>query len=420
MAAKKQAKTRDDTIIQTDVAVIGGGPAGCCLAALLAANGVAAICIDREDPAKAAPSDFDGRTMAVSFGSRRVIEAAGAWDGMAKAASPIRDIDILDGGGPTLLTFLSDDVERDAFGWVIENRVLRTSLYAALAAQKNVTHLAPAGVRGFSHAEGRVTVHLEDGREVRAKLVAGADGKHSFTREQMGIGTRGWDYGQKAIVCVVTHANPHNHTAIEDFRSEGPLAILPLLDDAEGRHRSTVVWTEEAHAKNSAVNWDEETFNAALRERFPAFYGDVKLAGPRFSYPLALSHAHSYIGTRMVLVADAAHAIHPIAGQGLNLGLRDVAELAELVIKAKRSGQDIGGGDLLKKYESARRPDNMAMAAATDMLNKLFSNRSGPLRHARKAGLRLVQKFPAARQFLMKNAMGASGLLPILIRTGKF
>ncbi len=419
MTAGKRAKT-DNTAIRTDVAIIGGGPAGCCLDALLAANGVQAICIDREDPAKAAPSNFDGRTMAVSFGSRRVIEAAGAWDGMAKTASPIRDIDILDGGGPTLLTFLSDDVKQDAFGWVIENRVLRTSLYAALAVQKNAMHLAPVGVRGFSPSDDFITVHLEDGRDVEAKLVVGADGKHSFTREQMGIGTRGWDYGQKALVCIVTHTNPHNHMAIEDFRSEGPLAILPLLDDADGNHRSTIVWTEEAHTKNSAVNWDEDTFNAALRERFPSFYGDVKLAGPRFSYPLTLSHAHSYIGPRMALVADAAHAIHPIAGQGLNLGLRDVAELAELIIKARRSGQDIGSDELLKKYEGARRPDNMAMAAATDMLNKLFSNRSGPLRHARKAGLKLVQKFPAARQFLMKNAMGASGLLPTLIRTGKF
>ncbi|PZO88804.1 MAG: ubiquinone biosynthesis protein [Micavibrio aeruginosavorus] len=415
MVAEKRINT-----IETDVAIIGGGPAGCCLAALLAANGVNAICIDREDPAKAAPSNFDGRTMAVSFGSRRVIEAADAWDHMEKSASPIRDIDILDGGGPTLLTFLSDDVEQDAFGWVIENRILRTSLYAALAAKKNVTHLAPAGVQGFSHADDYVTVHLEDGRDVRAKLVVGADGKHSFTREQMGIGTRGWDYGQKALVCIVSHTNPHNQMAIEDFRSEGPLAILPLLDDANGNHRSTIVWTEEAHTKNSAAQWDEDTFNAALRERFPASYGDVKLAGPRFSYPLTLSHAHSYIGRRMVLVADAAHAIHPIAGQGLNLGLRDVAELAELVIGAQRSGQDIGSNELLSKYQSARRPDNMAMAAATDMLNRLFSNRSGPLRHARKAGLRLVQKFPAARQFLMKNAMGASGLLPTLIRTGKF
>lgn len=413
MAAQKTAK------IRADVVVIGGGHAGCTLTALLAANGITAICIDQDNPAATLHQGFDGRTTAISFGSQRVIEAAGAWKSLTAEACPIEDIKIMDSGSPTLLEFLVSDVEGPAFGWIVENRKLRQSLYERLSELGKATHIAPARVVDFLRDEDGVDVHLEDGRIVRGSLIVGADGKKSFTREWMGIGTRGWNYRQRAIACIVGHEKPHGNIAIEDFRGEGPFAALPMMDDEDDQHRSSIVWTEHGPEKSSALHWDEDTFNAALSERFPAFYGKVKLIGKRFSFPLGLTHAHSYISPRMALVADAAHAIHPIAGQGLNMGVRDIAELAELLVAAKNRNEDLGSDMLLQSYQRARRFDNMAMAAATDSLNRLFSNNVGPIRIARKIGLRAVQKIPAARRFFMKQAMGASGLLPKLIRDGK-
>ncbi|PZQ49138.1 MAG: ubiquinone biosynthesis protein [Micavibrio aeruginosavorus] len=404
----------------TDVAIIGGGFAGCTLAALLGANGLDVACIDRDDPKATLHKGFDGRTTAISFGSQRVIGAAGAWDAVKNNACPIKDIKISDNASPTLLEFLVEDVHESAFGWIVENRHLRASLYARLAQIPNVRHIAPKGVLSFTVEPDHTVVHLDDGTEIRARLIVGADGRNSFTREQMGIGTRGWSYRQRGLVCVATHENPHNNVAIEDFRGEGPFAILPMNDDENGRHRSSIVWTEHCAEKDSAVHWDEQSFTVALNERFPAFYGKVAVSGKRFSYPLTLIHAHSYIAPRCALVADAAHGIHPIAGQGLNMGLRDIAALAELLINAKKSGADIGSDELLQNYQRSRRFDNMAMAAATDALNRLFSNDFLPLRALRKIGLLAVQRLAPARRLFMKQAMGSSGHLPALIRNGKF
>lgn len=402
-----------------DVVIVGGGHSGCTTAGLLAANGVSAICIDQDDPAKTLTADFDGRTTAISFGSKRVIEAAGGWQSLDHEACPIRDIKIMESGSPTLLEFLVEDVGEEAFGWIVENRGLRRSLYERLRELKNVTHVAPARVGDFTRDEEGVTAHLADGRKARGQLVIGADGRGSFTREWMGIGLRRWSYNQRAVVCIATHEKPHNNTAIEDFRSAGPFAILPMMDDEEGNHRSSVVWTEHGHERDSAQYWDDDTFNTALNERFPSFYGRVSLSGKRFAYPLGLQHAHDYIGPRMALVADAAHGIHPIAGQGLNIGLRDIADLAERLVQAKKRGQDLGDAAILQDYQRARRFDNMAMAGATDTLNRLFSNNLSSVRFLRKAGLRAVQRIPGARKFFMRYAMGASGLLPTLVKTGK-
>lgn len=405
---------------EADVAIVGGGHAGCTLAALLAAGGISTLCIDQDAPSKTLEESFDGRTTAISFGSRHVIQAAGAWEDLKDDACPIRNIHIMDSGSPTLLQFLVDDVGEEAFGWIVENRRLRQSLYKALRSQKLVTHIAPARASDFERDARGVTVMLEDGRTARAALVIGADGRNSFTRDWMGIETRGWSYRQRALICTVLHTNPHDHLAVEDFRSEGPFAILPMQDDADGHHRSAVVWTEHGKEQDSALHWPEAIFTAALNERFPDSYGKVTLSGQRFAYPLGLKHAHSYIAERMALVADAAHGIHPIAGQGLNLGLRDIAALVELLINAKHKGNDLGDGALLRAYEQMRRTDNMMMAGATDTLNKLFSNDLTSVRVLRKIGLRAVQRFAPARRFFMKQAMGASGLLPELVRSGRF
>lgn len=402
-----------------DVIVVGGGHAGCTLACLLAAHNIRVACIDQDDPAHTLQQNFDGRTMAVSLGSRRVIDAAGVWDLLDGDTCPILDIEITDTGAPTLLRFLAQDAQAEAFGWIVENRRLRAALYQKISSLKNARHIAPARVQDFDVRENDVQVVLHDGRKLTAALVIGADGRKSFTREWMGIATRGWSYRQRGIACIVNHDNPHGNVAVEDFRSEGPFAILPMADDTNGRHRSSIVWTEHCKENDSCLYWDEKTFNTALAERFPLSYGNVRLAGKKFSYPLSLAHAQKYIGPRMALVADAAHGIHPIAGQGLNLGLRDIAVLAELLTAAKKSGEDCGSERLLRDYERARRFDNMAMAAATDALNKLFSNDLAALRLIRKLGLRAIQKIPVAQRFLMKQAMGVSGRMPTLVRTGK-
>jgi 2-octaprenyl-6-methoxyphenol hydroxylase len=398
-----------------DVIIVGGGPAGLTLTALLAANGIRAACIDRETPAAQADAAFDGRTIAVSYGSRKVFRAAGIWDALEGAACPIETIEITDGDSPVLLAFDKSEAGGRIFGWIAEIRDIRAALFGRVAKLENATHIAPAQVKDFRVDADSATAILADGRAFSAPLLIGADGRNSFTREWMGIGTRGWAYRQRAIVCTVRHENPHDHIAIENFRPEGPFAILPMTDEGGG-HRSSIVWTEHGAGAQSFMDAPQDVFDAALQARFPARYGKVAQLGKRYSYPLGLIHAHQYIGPRMALVAEAGHGIHPIAGQGLNMGLRDVAEIAGLILAAHARGEDIGGDALLQRYQRARRFDNMAMGGTTDLLNRLFSNDSAPVRAARRAGLRAVAKLPFARRFFMEQAMGTSGLLPALIR----
>jgi 2-octaprenyl-6-methoxyphenol hydroxylase len=392
-----------------DVVIVGGGPSGCALACLLGKQGIKTACIDQENPALPVTDAHDGRTTAVSYGSSDILKNAGVWDRIESQGCPIEDIHIMDSGSPALLTFLVKDVGEEAFGWIFENRILRGALFETMKRLPAITHLAPAHVVDYDLHEDHVCIILKDHPPITAKLVVGCDGRQSFTREWMGIGTRGWSYDQYAIVCTVRHENPHGHIAVEDFRPEGPFAILPMQDDSHG-HRSSIVWTNHGHARPTPMDWNDETFNAALNVRFPAFYGRVERLGKRFSYPLGLIHAHRYTGPRMALVGDAAHGIHPIAGQGLNMGLRDVAALADLLGNEKNNKGDFGSESALKHYESARRLDTLAMVAATDQLNALFSNRNPLLRPIRMAGLRLVQKIAPARQFFMKQAMGLSPL----------
>jgi 2-octaprenyl-6-methoxyphenol hydroxylase len=389
-----------------DVLIIGGGPAGLTLACLLAHGGMTVACIDREDPARQATAAFDGRTVAISMGSRAVLAQAGLWDALAPHGCPIETIDILDGDTPTLLQFKCADAGAEAFGWIIENRLLRRALFNGAAADKNIAHIAPAAVTALDRDDDGVTARLADGRTVRGRLLVGADGRQSYVRGWMGLGARQWSYKQRAVICTVEHENPHNHFAIENFRPEGPFAVLPMTDGENGAHRSSVVWTEHGPENKSAMTLSPDVFNAALTARFPAFYGRVKQIGGRAAYPLGLSHAHDYVTTRAALIGDAAHGIHPIAGQGLNLGFRDIACLAELLAGAS----DPGDAGLLAEYQRRRRPDNMAMAGTTDMLNRLFSNGIAPVRAARRIGLRIVDRTAPVKKFFMKQAMGLSPL----------
>ena len=414
---KASPKSRELTP-DTDVIVVGGGLAGLTLAALLGAQGVEVICIDREAAPTTTKVGFDLRTTAISYGSHLVMKKAGVWDLLGDHPCPIKDIRILDGGSPMLLNFLSEDLDGEPFGWIVNNLDLRLALHKRVQSLKNVRHMVPALVSDFIVEDEVAGVVLADGTELRAPVVIGADGKHSAVRKFLNAPLHGWMYDQTAIVCVVGHENPHNNMAIEHFRSEGPFAVLPMSDDAQGGHRSSLVWSVEGHGV-SPLTYDDATFNAALAARFPAEYGKVWVIGQRAGWPLGLQHVHSYTGHRMALVAEAAHAMHPIAGQGLNMGLRDIIEISDLFVAAKEQGEDLGSASLLKSYQQRRHFDNMAMMAATDGLTKLFSNRIPLLSSLRKLGVSLVQACPPARRFFMKQAMGTMGLVPDLMKTAR-
>lgn len=389
-----------------DVVIVGGGLSGMTMACLLGARGLKVVCIDALDPARA-PQDL--RTTVVSYGSRQVLARAGIWKKINETGQ-IDDIQILDGSSPVLLQFLSKEAQDKAFGWNCDNHDMKLAMMARMAELKSITHIAPAQVENFEVCDERATVILKSGDRYTAKLIIGADGRGSLTRnwmsEQYGLRTRGWSYGQAAVICCVSHEHPHHNIAVEHFMPQGPFAILPMADDKNGTHRSSVVFTEHGPEKKSWMSLSDEAFETALSARFPASYGKVKMISRRARYPLNLIHAAEYIGPRMVLVADAAHGIHPIAGQGLNLGFRDLDTLDELIGEAIEQGNDIGSSELLTRYQQIRRPDNMAMIAITDALVRLFSNDLAPVKFLRRAGLKLVSKLPPAKGFFMRQAMG--------------
>lgn len=388
-----------------DVIIVGGGLSGLTLACLLGKAGIKTACIDQADPNAPSP---DLRTTAISYGSSQILTRAGIWDKMLKIANPIEDIQILDGDSPLLLNFLSSEVQDRAFGWIVENADLRKILAKAVKASKTVTHIAPMKVADYEVTDETASVVLENGETLSATLILGADGRQSGTRKFMDVPTRQWSYNQRAVICCVSHENPHNNIAVEHFWPEGPFAVLPMADKKK-QHRSSVVFTEHGPQKHSLMHFTDEEFETALNARFPENYGTVKMVSKRAAYPLNLIHAASYIAPRMALIADAAHGIHPIAGQGLNLGFRDVDKMAELLTEAHKDGKDLGSPDLLETYQRARRFDNMSMVAVTDGLVRLFSNNLPPVRFLRRTGLKLVSKLRPAKQFFMKQAMGYRG-----------
>jgi 2-octaprenyl-6-methoxyphenol hydroxylase len=388
-----------------DAAIIGGGPSGLTLSCLLGQQDLRVICLDQTAPDKSATTASDLRTTAISYGSRKILEQAGIWE-LIKESCPIDEIRILDGRSPLLLNFASEEAGGKSFGWIVENTYLHHALMQRISALETAHYEAPVRATDFQVKDDHAACILEDGSEIKARLLIGADGRGSFMRGWMGVDTREWSYRQRAIVCTVVHEHPHHLAAVEHFWPSGPFAILPMSDDQDGRHRSSVVFTEHGPRSRSLMTLTDSTFEAALAERFPESYGDIKLISKRAAYPLGLIHATRYTAPRMALIADAAHGIHPIAGQGLNLGFRDVAALSELVGQAFEAGSDIGGEDILERYERMRRIDNMSMIAFTDGLNKLFGNNIPPVRFLRRAGLRAVAHFPPAKRFFMKRAMG--------------
>ncbi|MGP1394824.1 MAG: UbiH/UbiF/VisC/COQ6 family ubiquinone biosynthesis hydroxylase [Inquilinaceae bacterium] len=417
-SSSSPSKTRAPSppALRTQVLIVGGGMAGLTLAAGLGGAGIDTIIVDKESAAARTAAGFDGRTTAIAHGSRQVMEGTGVWPHIAAHGEPILDIRIADGTAPVFLHYDHREVGDDPFGAIFENARLRQGQFDRLDTLEPVTHLAPALVVALDRSAAGVAATLDTGQTIRADLVVGADGRGSFVRRDAGIATMQWRYNQTAIVCVIAHDEPHHGLAVEHFMTGGPFAVLPMRDTDDGVHRSSIVWSERRDLAAAYLRLGDAAFDAELQRRVGDHRGAVRALGQRFSYPLGVLHADRYVGPRMALIGEAAHAIHPIAGQGLNMGLRDVAALAELTADAARLGLDVGDPALLTRYERWRRRDNIALLAVTDGLNRLFSNAIPPVRLARDFGLAAVGRLPPVKRFFMRHAMGVVGPVPRLIR----
>lgn len=404
------------TDIRADVAILGGGLVGAALAAGLASCGLATVLIDQESPVEQRMIEHDGRGSAVALGSRLILEGLGVWPYLVDAAGPIRDIRVTDGPSRLFMHYDHRDVGDQPVGYIIENLDLRRGLHKRLAELTGpLTWLAPATAEAIEVTAGAAHIRLTDGRRVSASLLVGADGRGSQVRKAAGIGLTRVPYGQTGIVCSVRHEPDHQCVAHERFLASGPFALLPLID----RQRSSVVWTERDRLVPAMMALDDVAFSREMTLRFGPTMGDLTLDSRRWAYPLSAQLAHRMAAPRLVLIGDAAHGVHPISGQGVNLGWRDVAALAEMLVDAHRLGQDLGDVTRLRDFEAWRRPDILAMLAATDGLNRLFSNDIGPIRLARDIGLAVVDKLPMVKKVLMRHAMGVLGPQPRLVRGEK-
>lgn len=399
----------------TDIAIVGGGLNGPILALALAQVGITTTVIDALTTKIRKSASFDGRSYAVALTSKRLLNNIGLWDDLKENAQPMLEIKVTDGRAgegpsPFFMHFDHAEIEDGPMGFMVQDRHLRRTLLDAMAANPNIRHLQGQTVTGQDVTNAGVTVSLESGKTINARALVGCDGRNSGTAERAGIKRIGWGYGQTALVCAIEHEKPHGGIAHQFFMPEGPLAILPLKGN-----RSSIVWSEsEANATAFNALSDEE-YLTMLRPRFGDFLGQISLAGERFTYPLSLSMTHQLVTDRTILVGDAAHGMHPIAGQGLNAGMRDIAALTQVLSEAKQRGEDYSSIAVLKRYEEWRRFDNAALALATDTFNKLFSNDNPLLRFGRDLGMGLINKIPSLRRGFIREAAGLNGDLPDLM-----
>ncbi|MEL6241572.1 MAG: UbiH/UbiF/VisC/COQ6 family ubiquinone biosynthesis hydroxylase [Pseudomonadota bacterium] len=400
----------------SDILIVGGGLAGPTLALALARSGFSVTVIDALEEKIRRNAAFDGRSYAVALTSCRLLQGVGLWPALADDAQPILDIKVSDGRAgegpsPFFMHFDHRDLGSDPMGHMIEDRHIRRALLDAMEAEPKVTHLSGETVTDHVPDTAGVAVTLANGQTLRGRVLIGADGRQSGTATRTGIKRTGWEYGQTALVCALKHEKPHNGIAHQFFMPAGPLAILPLKGN-----RSAIVWSETAEQAAAVNAMDDADYLQVLMPRFGSFLGEISLAGKRYTYPLNLSLAHRLIADRTALIADAAHGVHPIAGQGLNAGMRDIAALADVFGDAKRLGEDIGSSAVLKRYEEWRRFDNAALAVATDSFNRLFSNDNALLRMGRDVGMGVINALPGIRRSFMREATGLNGDLPRLMQ----
>ncbi|WP_299586475.1 FAD-dependent monooxygenase [uncultured Tateyamaria sp.] len=400
----------------SDILIVGGGLSGPLLALALARGGQTVTVIDALPEPVRKNATFDGRSYAVALTSQRLLDGLGLWDGIADHSQPILEIKVSDGRAgqgpsPFFMHFDHAEIEEGPMGHMVQDRHLRRALLDAMAASDAITHLAGDTVMAQDSNPGDVSVTLASGQTLRAKVLIGADGRNSGTAQRAGIKRTGWGYDQTALVCAIAHEKPHHGIAHQFFMPPGPLAILPLPGN-----QSAIVWSEKTATAAAFTALADDDYLTMLRPRFGDFLGDIELAGKRYSYPLSLSLADRLVAPRTALIGDAAHGVHPIAGQGLNAGMRDIAALAEVITDAARRGEDIGATDVLARYEAWRRFDNTALALATDSFNKLFSNDNTLVRGLRDLGMGVVNALPGLRRSFIREAAGLTGTLPRLMQ----
>lgn len=405
-----------DMSFDTDITIVGGGLNGPILACGLAQAGLRVTVIDALSTKLRKNAAFDGRSYAVALTSQRLLHNLGLWDAIADQAQAMLEIKVSDGragegASPFFMHFDHAEIEEGPMGYMVQDRHLRRALLDAMDQDPNITHLSGQTVVGQSTDAGGAIVTLDSGKTMRARVLIGCDGRTSGTAERAGIKRNGWSYGQTALVCAIEHEKPHNGVAHQFFMPAGPLAILPLTGN-----RSSIVWSETNETACAFNALPDADYLNVLRPRFGDFLGDISLAGARFTYPLNLSMAQSLIADRVALVGDAAHGVHPIAGQGLNAGMRDIAALIQVMQEAQQRGEDIGASPVLHRYEEWRRFDNAALALATDTINRLFSNDNPLLRMGRDFGMGLINAMPRLRRGFIREAAGLTGELPQLMR----
>jgi len=407
-----------------DVVIVGGGFVGRTLAlalAKLAPPGFRIALVDAETPHAESGSVEnarvdDARALALSAATKSLLSVLDLWPALTDRAQAILAIEITDsklnaGLRPHFLGFDDELKTGEPSAYMVEHGDLARVLAAAVAEQPAIDTFAPETVADYTSDAFGVTARLGSGEQIEARLLVAADGKRSRLRERAGIKCVAWSYPQIGIVTTVAHARPHQGKAVQHFLPAGPFAILPLKGN-----RSSIVWTEEKKTGHAIMAADETSFVAELAKRFGYRLGEIAVAGPRQSFPLDLQLARAFVADRLALIGDAAHVVHPLAGQGLNIGMRDVAALAETIVEAARLGLDIGAAPSLERYERWRRFDSAFSAAVMDGLNRLFSNDSAPLRALRDLGLGLVDRAPGLKRFLVSEAAGATGNVPRLLR----
>ncbi len=400
----------------TDILIVGGGLNGPALALALAQAGHHVTVIDALAEKVRKNAAFDGRAYALALASQRLLDAVGIWKRVAEHAQPMLEIKVSDGHAgtgpsPFVMQFDHAEIEEGPMGYMVEDRHLRRAFLDAMDEDERIRQVSGQAVVAQDVRHGSVSVTLSDGQTLSGALLVGCDGRSSGTAQRAGIKRTGWDYGQTALVCAIEHELPHHGIAHQFFMPPGPLAILPLTGN-----RSSIVWSERKEMAEAIHAMDESDYLAMLRPRFGDFLGEIQLAGKRYTYPLGLTLANAFFADRVALVGDAAHGMHPIAGQGLNAGLRDVAALAETVTLAARRGEDPGSLSVLGRYQQWRRFDTATLALATDTFNRLFSNDNLILRLGRDLGMGFVGALPGLRRGFVREAAGLTGDLPKLLQ----